>query len=183
MRIAVNCRRDRGRDASSIKELPEKRRGRPLLLGEEMEEQVKWFLKRIRQSGGVVNSQIVIGTAKGVVTAKDANLLAENGGPLLITKDWAKGLLGRMGLVKRQATTKAKITPSNFESKKQQYLADICSIVFIEEIPAELIINWDQTGVKYVPVSNWTMEVKGSKQVEVAGNDDKRQITALLLVH
>ena len=74
--------RSRKRDASSIKELPEKRRGRPLLLGEEMEEQVKWFLKRIRQSGGVVNSQIVIGTAKG------ANL-AENGGPLLITKDWA----------------------------------------------------------------------------------------------
>ena len=100
---------------------------------------------------------------------------------MLITKDWAKRLLGRMGLVKRQGMTKAKVTPSNCENVKQQYLADICSLVFVEEIPADLIINWDQTGVKYVPVSNWTMEVKGSKRVEVAGADDKRQITALLL--
>ena len=127
-----------------------------------------------------MNFQIAVATAKGVVSAKDANLLAENGGPLLITKDWAKRLLGRMGLVKRQATTKAKVTPTNFRSVKKQYLADIRSIVFIEDISADLIINWDQTGVKYVPVANWTMEVKGSKWVEVAGTDDNRQITALL---
>ena len=80
--------RKRDTPVEHITELPEKRQGRPLLLGEEVEKQVKWFLKGIRQSGGVVNSQIVIATAKGVVTAKDANLLAENGGPMPITKDW-----------------------------------------------------------------------------------------------
>ena len=105
-------------------------------------------------------------TAKGVVTAKDANRLAENGGPMLITKDWAKQLLGRMGLLKRQATTKVKVTPSNFENVKQQYSADICSFVSIEVIPYDLIINRDHTRVNYVPVSNWTMEVKGSKQLK-----------------
>ena len=52
-------------------------------------------------------------TRKGVVTASDANRLAENGGPMLITKNWAKRLLGRVGLVKHQATTKVKVTPSN----------------------------------------------------------------------
>ena len=51
----------------SINELSKKWQGRPLLLGKEMEEQVKWFLKGIRQSGGAVNLQIVIMTAKGVV--------------------------------------------------------------------------------------------------------------------
>ena len=50
----------------------------------------------------------------------------------------------------------------------------------IDDISADLIISWDQTGVKYVPVLNWTMEVKGSKRVEVTGTEDKRQITALL---
>ena len=59
-----------------------------------------------------------------------------------------------MGLVKHQATTKAKVTPSNFEKVRQQYLADIPSFVFTEEIPDDLIINWDQTGVKYSPVLN-----------------------------
>ena len=47
------------------------------------------------------------------------------------------------------------------------------------EIPNDLIINWDQTAIKYVPVSQWTMERVGSKRVEIAGLDDKRQITAL----
>ena len=46
--------------------------------------------------------------------------------------------------------------------------------------PADLIINWDHTGLKYVPVSNWTMEVKGAKRVEIVGSDDKRQLTACL---
>ena len=43
--------------------------------------------------------------------------------------------------------------------------------MMIEDIPAELIINWDQTGIKAV---NW-----GSKRVEVAGVKDKQTITAV----
>ena len=50
----------------------------------------------------------------------------------------------------------------------------------MEDIPEELITNWDQTGLKYVPVSNWTFADKGSKRVEIAGLDDKRQLTVLL---
>jgi len=30
-------------------------------------------------------------------------------------------------------------------------------IVEMEEIPQDLIINWDQTAVNYVPISNWTI--------------------------
>ena len=48
------------------------------------------------------------------------------------------------------------------------------------DIPLDLIINWDQTAIKYVPVSNWTQEVKGSKRIETACTDDKRQVTAPL---
>ena len=50
----------------------------------------------------------------------------------------------------------------------------------MDEIPADLIINFDQTGINYVPVSSWTMEKEGSKRVEITGKDDKRQITAVL---
>ncbi len=50
----------------------------------------------------------------------------------------------------------------------------------MEDIPPELIFNWDQTGISLVPGSSWTMELKGSKRVEIAGSGDKRQITALL---
>ena len=82
-----------------------------------------------------------------------------------------------MNLIKQKGTTKVKVFPSNFEKLKKQFLSDIRSTVAMEDIPKQLIINWDQTGMKYVPVSNWTFEKKGSKRVEIAGLDDKCQNT------
>ena len=44
----------------------------------------------------------------------------------------------------------------------------------MKEIPTELILNWDQTGVKIVPSSTWTMEA--------VGVNDKRLITGVFLL-
>ena len=52
----------------------------------------------------------------------------------------------------------------------------------MEETPAELVLNWDQTGIKLVPSSTWTMERKGERRVEMVGVNDKRQITANISV-
>ena len=102
------------------------------MVGDEVETKVRWFLSTIRQAGGIVNYHIAIATARGVIKSKNSNLLVENGGHMDINKDWAKRLLGRMNLVKRRLTTKAKLGPTNFENLKKQYLADIRSIVFME---------------------------------------------------
>ena len=61
------------------------------------------------QEGTVVNSEVVIGTVIGVVISYDADLLVTNGDPIDISKEWAKRLLRRKGLGKRQGTTKAKV--------------------------------------------------------------------------
>ncbi len=50
----------------------------------------------------------------------------------------------------------------------------------MEEIPSQLVINWDHTGINLVPVSNWTMAKEGSKRIAIFGKDDKCQITAVL---
>jgi hypothetical protein len=42
------------------------------------------------------------------------------------------------------------------------------------------VINLDQTGLHLVPAGSRTYETKGSKQVPIAGMDDKRQITAVV---
>ena len=84
-----------------------------------------------------------------------------------------------MGFSKRRANSKAKIFPDNFDHNREQYLIDIKSVVIMEEIPHELIINWDQTPLKIAPSSNWTMEKRGTKRVEISAVDDKRQITAV----
>ena len=80
-----------------------------------------------------------------------------------------------MGFSKRRA----KVTPTDLEELKKNYIIDIYSIVKMEDIHDSLIINWDQTGMKIVPTASWTMEKKGTKRVEIAATDDKRQITGV----
>ena len=71
------------------------------------------------------------------------------------------------------------MTVEKFEAVKEQFILNIRAVVEMEDIPPELVFNWDQTGISIVPGSSRTMEVKGSKRVEIAGMNDKRQITAV----
>ena len=97
------------------------------------------------------------------VGKKDRRLLAENGGPVVLTGDWASYLLVCMEYVKRKANTKMRVTPENFEEHRINLLCDIKGTVTMEDIPLLLILNWDHTGLKYVPISSWTMAIKVQK--------------------
>ena len=77
-----------------------------------------------------------------------------------------------MGFVKQKSTTKVKVSVEDLEALKEQFLLDIKAIVDLEDIPHELILNWDQITINY-PVSNWTMTKQGSKKVTIAGVDGK----------
>ena len=160
--------------------LPVMKRGRPLLIGDELDEQVQAYIKDLRKSHATVNTAIVISAAEGIVRGHDASLLSSNGGSLDVSKDWAKHLMKRMGFSKRKATTKSTLSHYDFDKVREIYLNDVSSIVVMEEIPPSLIINWDQTGTHFVPVSQWTMDVKGARRVEIAGLNDKRQMTMVL---
>lgn len=116
--------------------------------------QVRAYLNALRDNGAVVNTAIAIGCAEGIVRSKDSNLLASNGGHITLTKHWGKHLLSRMGYVKRRASTKAKITVPNLDELKAQFLLDIKVVIEMDEIPFDLVINWDQTGIHYVPVGS-----------------------------
>ena len=160
-------------DNMDIEELPEKKKGRPLALGDELDAQVRKYILHLWDKGAVVNTAIVQACAEGIVKNHDKRLLASNGGHIVLTRDWAKSLLCRLGFVKRWGSTAAKITVTNFDEVKEQYLLDVKAVVQIEEIPQDMIINWDQTGIKYVPVDMWTMEKEGSKRVQVIGQMTK----------
>ena len=71
-----------------------------------------------------------------------------------------------------------KASPEEFEEVKLQFLEEIKTTAKLKDIPPELVINWDQTAVKYVPISSWTQEKKGAKCAEIIGTDDKQQNTA-----
>ena len=57
-------------------------------------------------------------------------------------------------------------------------MLEIKNVVAMDEIPAELVINFDPVGLNIVPTSDWTIEAEGSKRVEIIGKD-KRQLTAV----
>ena len=148
-------------------------------IGEELDKQVQAYVEESRKQGGPLNTAILIAVGTGIVMS-DELFKAQYGSNVNLTKDWAKYLMHRMGLVKQRASTKAKFSIENFEEVKKLFLHDIKYIRLLDEIPNDLIINFDQTGINYVSVSSWTMEKQGEKRVEVIGKGDKWQITAVL---
>ena len=85
-----------------------------------------------------------------------------------------------MKFVQRRATTaRSKYSDKNFAAVKLVFLQDVVTVVKMEEVPPVLVLNWDQTGIKLVPASSWTMERQGAQRVEMMGVNDKRQITAV----
>ena len=163
----------------SIDQFATKKRGHPFLLGEELDRQLQEYIKGLRESKAVINSAIVISAAEGIIKSHRSDWLESNGGHIKLSKSWAKHFLSRLGFVKRRATTKASISTVDFDAQREQFLFDIRTIIEMEDIPYDLVINWDHTGINYVPVSNWTMAAEGSKRIEVAGLGDKRQLTVV----
>ena len=62
------------------------------------------------------------------------------------------------------------------------YLHDIVSLVDDHNVPDSLILNLDQTKLKYIPSANHTLAKKGSKSIGIAGSNDKRCITGTFTV-
>ena len=51
-------------------------------------------------------------------------------------------------------------------------------LVDMYEVPPELVVNSDQTGVAFVPAPQHNWAQKGTKDVSANGYGEKRQITA-----
>ena len=109
-------------EAEEISSLPPSKRGRPLMLGDQLDDAVIEHLQSIRTEGGVINSTIVVATATGIVKEMNSGLLAEHGGSLNISKSWAKSLLNRMGWVKCKGTKAARKVPDNIEQVTEDFL-------------------------------------------------------------
>ena len=169
------------KNPSSIVSLPHHRQGRPFLLPADVDLRVRKHLLAIRREGGVVNRRITIATGVGMVKALQPSLLPAHGGTLTLGKAWADSLLRRMNFVKRKGTKAAKKLPPDFDVIKADYVARVEKAATEHNIPPELCLNLDETGLPIVPVSDWTLEREGSKQVAITGIDDKRQITVVLV--
>ena len=125
--------------------LPVAKMGRPLLIGEKCDKEVQEYVVALCEVGTIVNTVVVRSAGTAVLRRRNPALLASTSsddGGVVLTKDWVRYLLQRMGFVKRKATTKAKNTEENINEVKKDFLFEIKVIVALEQIPPELIPNW-----------------------------------------
>ena len=81
-----------------------------------------------------------------------------------------------------QATGKVEIPEGARKEAELLYLQNIVTIVEKYEIPHSLIMNLDQTPLKYIPAMNHTMAKQNSKSVFLAVSSDKRSITGTFTI-
>ena len=156
-----------------------KRRGRPRMLGDKLDDLVQRFLKATRCKGGIVNTTVAIATATALVNRYP--LLEKDN--ILLSRSWAQSLFCRMGFTKRRATTGKITIPSGAQKEAElKFMHQIVKQVEKYNIPPSLIIDFDQTPSKYVPVSPTTMAKQGSSAVPISGVHDKRSITATFAI-
>ena len=85
-----------------------------------------------------MNTSVAIAVGEGILLKNPT--LSSN----LLTKEWAKYLLKRMGLVKRKGNTKAKakVEIEKLNKVRKLFHQDIRNVIVMDEVPAELVVNW-----------------------------------------
>ena len=101
--------------------------------------------------GGVVNTAITVAAAQGIISARCPGKLQCEGGDICIRKNWVKSLMRCMGFVRRKVSNAGKVLPAEYAELKEQCLANIAAEMILNDIPADLVSNWDQTGLRIVP--------------------------------
>ena len=130
--------------------------------------------------GGPISTIVAVTVAK-VLISRNPELELQHID--LDSSSWAKSLFQRMGFVRRMKTTgKPEIPPGAKKEAELLYLHDIVAYIKEYDIPSNLVMNLDQTPLKYVPVSHHTLAKKGKKSVAIAGSSDNRSITGTFII-
>ena len=150
--------------------------GRPFMIGD-LDKKVQNYIRRVADRGGVITRAVAVSVAK--------SLLARNPlyGEIVVNETWAQSLLRRMNFVRRQKTSDKVHIPAGARKEiEYQFYHQITSMIEKHEIPHQLVINFDQTPCKMVPVGRMTLAEKNSKKVVISGSTDKRNITGTFAV-
>ena len=151
--------------------------GRPPMLGA-LDKQVQSYLRSVSDRGGAISRTVAVSVAKTLIKRYPKVV-----GKVEVTETWAQSLLRRMGFVRRAKTSaKVEIPEGARKEIEYQFLHQVVSMIERHNIPDELVLNFDQTPTKLVPVGRMTMAQRNSTDVVLAGAADKRSITATFAV-
>ena len=132
------------------------------------------FLLSLRRTGGLVSTAVTVSAAKALIALNPKYNLSHVD---LDSSHWVQILFRRMGSKKQIRTMgKAEIPEGARKEVELLYIHNIVTIVEKYKIPHSLIMNLDQTHLRYIAAMNHTMANQNSKSVSIAGSSDKRSI-------
>ena len=176
----INVAAREKRDVAGV--LIANRRGRPLMLGYELDTKIQSYLTAVRSRGGLVSQAIAIATAEAIIQ-NNPDEYSWYPDLDLHNSYWAQSLFRRMGFKRRTATTgKVNVPPNLLEEIKVTFLHCLLAKIHKYQIPPSMIINLDQTPMKYCQISKRTQAKIGSSRVPLAASDDKRLITGTFAI-
>ena len=127
---------------------------------------VQKHIRSLSKKGSVSNTTVANATATALISkypyvAGDIDVNFSR---------WTKSLFARMNFVKRRKTSSKLGIPDKARKEIEfLFLHEIVTKVEKHNIPPELILNIDQTPLKYVPVGNETLAPRGetSKEAQI----------------
>ena len=135
------------------------------------------FLIALRHRGGIVSSTIAIAVGKAFFSES----CGESVKNLCIGQSWTQSVFRGMGFVRRMSLT-AKV-PIPDKAKKEiefVFMHKIVKKIEKYKIPHDLVINADQTPLRYVPVGRSTLAVRRIQKMfpllELQTSEQSRQL-------
>jgi hypothetical protein len=136
------------------------------------------------------SAPITLVTVRGIVVATILKMApeifdkrAKDGASLRCSDSFLrKWLHGTLLWSERKATRAAQKLPDDWEQLCRRAFLRIAYGMKEEDIPAELLVNSDQTQVVYAQGSKLTWTKTGSRQVTVVGEDEKRAFTVVVSI-
>lgn len=136
----------------------------------------------MRIGGATVNAAVMTSVITSVLTRDAPQLLACNGGVVdPSSRSLRQQFYKRHDMVKRAAmSTRKQLTAAEMKEKKDTFIKQVDDRVDRHNMPDSLMINHDETALPVIPTTNFTMEVKGKRNVNITGKDYERQVTGVI---
>jgi hypothetical protein len=145
-----------------------------------LKEEICTILKKMRMARQPLYAVCIQPLLKAIILNKAPQILeGTHSIAFHVSYEWTKNFVkSELNWSYRASTTAAGKLPKDFEEQGKAMAQRCAYLVKVHNIPKELVVNSDQTGIHLVPTGgSRTWETKGAKHVKVHGAEDKRQIT------
>lgn len=145
-----------------------------------IKEAVKSQLTAIRAAGLPVQGPLARMVLRAHIMHQQPSLLEPLSG-FKLSMTWVRKFLrDELGWAERVATRQAKKVPANAKELCTRAHNRLTFAMAMNNVPPELVVNADQSGVTMMPTGKRTYEKKGAKNVPMLSHEEKRQVCRLL---